>query len=116
MEMIDLIQSAESMQQVLGLLRAYVENVRVAPAGAALPQWWLGLPLDSLEGARSHLLGLVAIVNTASRRLDHGRCAVAKEALSVFAVGVWRCGVLDRPGAAQGTAPPARWRRPPKVP
>jgi hypothetical protein len=102
MEVIDLIQSADSMQQVLELLRTYVEYMRAAPASMALPQWWLGLPLDSLEGARSHLLGLAAIVNAASRRLDHGRCAAAKEAMSVFAVGVWRCGMLERlrPAAA----------------
>jgi hypothetical protein len=104
MHVIDLIQAAGSAQEVLGLLSAYVDGLRAADV---LPEWWLRLPLEDPEGARRHLLGLMAIVNTASRRLDHGRCMAAKEALSVFAVGTWRCNLFaPRPAAASGAARP----------
>jgi hypothetical protein len=86
-ELLDLIQITDSAQQVLEILRTYVETLRDA---APLPDWWLQLPLDSPDHARERMLELVAMVNLASRQLDDGRCGAAKQALQVFAVAVWK--------------------------
>ena len=87
MELMDLIQMAVSAQDVLEHLRAYGETLRAA---AALPEWWLQLPLDSPEDARQRMAGLVVIVNAASRRLDDKRCLAGKQALHVYAISVWK--------------------------
>ncbi len=98
---------------MVDLLRTYVEGGDLA---AALPVWWLRMPLNNTAQARQHLLGLMAIVNAASRGLDHARCAVAKQALSVFAIGLWKCEALAPKAAptlphAPESAPPAALRR-----
>ena len=103
MQILDAIALADSAQQVVDLLRTYVEGGDLA---AALPVWWLRMPLNNTAQARQHLLGLMAIVNAASRGLDHARCAVAKQALSVFAIGLWKCEALA-PKAAPKAAPQA---------
>jgi hypothetical protein len=87
LELLDLIRIADSPQQVMDLLRAYADTLREA---MTLPDWWLQLPLDQPDHARRRLLGLMAIVNAASRRLDYVRCVPAKQALHVFAIGVWK--------------------------
>jgi hypothetical protein len=99
MEVLDLIQNADTAPQVLDLLRAYVDTLRES---AALPDWWMRLPLEDTDSVRRHFIGLMAIINTASRHLDHGRCAIAKQALSVFAVGSWKFNALLRSPARIG--------------
>lgn len=96
-DVIDVIQHAASADDVMRVLRAYVEAAR----DAALPQWWLQLPLAEPEHAAQRLMALFPVVNAASRRLDFRGCKAGKRALEVFAVGVWK---IKRLGpAARGT-------------
>jgi len=109
MELLDLIQLADSAQDVMALLQTYVATLSDA---AALPQWWLQLPLDHPDHARRRLAGLVTIVNISSRQLDARRCAAGKQALHVFAFGVWKlaaCAAGRWPAHAAGT--PAKQAR-----
>jgi hypothetical protein len=123
MELLDLIQISDSAQQVMELLRAYVDTLRAA---APLPEWWLHLPLDNPDHARQRMAELLAMVNAASRQLDDGRCAAAKQALQVFAVGVWklksraakrwpilppRAAPADMPGASPPAGPVLQGKR-----
>jgi hypothetical protein len=96
-ELLDLIQIADSAPQVMTLLATYVESLRGA---TALPDWWLQLPLDSPDHAQQRMLALLGLVHSASRGLDHRCCAAAKEALHVFAVAVWKL----KPGARRTSA------------
>lgn len=98
MELMDLIQMAGSAADVLAHLRAYCDTLADA---AALPQWWLQLPLENAEHAQERMVALVAIVNGASRQLDERRRNAGKQALQVFAIGVWKLrprGARWRPG------------------
>lgn len=85
MEILNLIQLADSAPQVLSLLAGYVHSLRGA---GALPEWWLALPLENPDQARQSVFALMGLVHGASRRLDHGACASAKHALGVFAVAL----------------------------
>jgi hypothetical protein len=87
MELLELIQLADSAPQVMALLGSYVDSLREM---TVLPEWWLQLPLDSPEQARQSMLALMGVVHAASRQLDHRRCAAAKQALHVFAAAVWK--------------------------
>jgi len=101
---IELIQFANSAEEVLGVLRAYGETLREA---AALPPWWLQLPLADPEHALWRLFALVAIVNAASKQLDERRRGAGKRALQVFAAGVWKIKLLMREKRQPGQIAPA---------
>ncbi|HEY4375422.1 MAG TPA: hypothetical protein VGN52_26100 [Burkholderiales bacterium] len=101
MDVIELIQHATSVDDVMGVLRAYGDALR----DAALPRWWLQLPLAEPEHALRRLAALLPIVNAASCRLDGRVCRAGKQALEVFAVGVWKIKGLG--GGAQAAGPPA---------
>jgi hypothetical protein len=90
LDSIELIGLANSVEDVLTVLRVYGETL----GDAALPQWWRQLPLADAEQALWRLFALEAIVNAASKQLDEGRRAAAKHALQVFAAGVWKIKLL----------------------
>ena len=92
MEILNLIQVADSAPQVMAILAGYVESLRGA---GTLPEWWFSLPLESPDQARQSVFALMGLVHGASRRLDHCACTSAKQALGVFAVALSK---LD-PGA-----------------
>jgi hypothetical protein len=87
MEILNLIQLADTAPQIMSLLAGYVESLRGA---GALPEWWFALPLENTDQARQSVFALMGLVHGASRRLDDGVCATAKQALGVFAVALSR--------------------------
>ncbi|HEX4325439.1 MAG TPA: hypothetical protein VH105_01405 [Burkholderiales bacterium] len=108
LDSIELIGLANSVEDVLAVLRAYGDTL----GDAALPQWWRQLPLADAEQALWRLFALEAIVHAASKQLDERRRSTAKRALQVFAAGVWKIKLLaragtPRAGGAQGLAPEA---------
>lgn len=95
---IELIRLADSADEVMRVLLAYGQPGDALRDAAALPQWWLQLPLADAGHALKRLFALEAIVNAASQQLDERRRRAGKRALQVFAAGVWKLNRLTRQG------------------
>ena len=102
MELLDLIQVADSASQVIALLGTYLVSLR---ATAVLPESFFAVPLDNEHHVEERMVELIGMVSMASRQLDHRRVSVTKQALQVFAIALWKLKGKRRPhGAARPAA------------
>ncbi len=106
--MADMIRKAETKQEVLSLLSAYIEAVGSSEKARFLPEEVITSP----EGANDLIrrcLGLMGALDAASRRLDDGACAALKEALHTFGNALDRLKSLEREQHRSSDGyPPAR--------
>ena len=87
MDFMQMIQVADSAQQVLTILSTYLDSVRGA---ALLPEALLDAPLDDVRQVEVCMVELMGLVSASSRALDHRRVGAAKHAMHVFAAALWR--------------------------
>jgi hypothetical protein len=86
-ELLELIQVADSAQQVLSILATYLDSLR---GTTLLPESLFNLPLDNARHVEARMVELMTLVTTSSRALDHRRVHAAKQALHVFAIALWK--------------------------
>jgi hypothetical protein len=104
------IRESASEAEILGLLTAYVQEQRAADATSSLPQPITRLPVNGIVDVGERVATLLAEMDVASRRWDHGSCGAIKQALQVFASALERLQTLRRsrlPLTAEiGSSPP----------
>lgn len=87
MDIVELIRNADSAPEILAALSVYVESLRNV---AVIPDWCLRLPLRGEADVAQRMTELIVVVNLTSQNLLNRECAIAKQALRVFAVASWR--------------------------
>jgi hypothetical protein len=100
MDIVELIRNADSAPEILNALSVYVESLRV---GTVIPEWCLQLPLRGEEDVAQRMVELIGVVNLTSQNLLNRECAIAKQALRVFAVASWRLRLRRRQRERSGS-------------
>ena len=113
MDITDVIREADSEYVVFFLLIAYIDALRFCNC---LPARLTSLPVTGIDDVGARYQGLVAELESASRRMDDKACVLVTEALHVFGTALHRLASLH---AATDKAPrawTARGHRPPSPP